>query len=725
MVVEYLYHTVDAGHIRNLGEQSVSNKIQAVLELVKNSYDADALSCTVTFHGETVRNKKIKIEKITVDDMGIGMTKYDLQAKFMKVGTGSKIRKTFSPKFHRRVSGEKGMGHYSMQRLGNKVTITTTPEPYENREFFTKEDNATYVLEMNWENYKEGEDFEKIGNKLEIKNKEKNFGTKIEITDLKDSWIAHDEENDLTLLSRNLASLVLPKELQESKKQQFMPTVAPDGFEVKIPEQKNILDFALYKITAHLRENKFYFKIFERKNKEFVPLPGEDPVTITAQCGKIADLTIYWFPGLVKNWAPGLVKPRILKDQLEENHGIKIYNDNIRIMPYGEKGNDWLGLDTRKARPAAGGKVRNDHLIGFVKMSRENNPDIVETTTRQALKENLAFNSLKDDFVMRAIAELEDAVQLVKKDREKKVQHANVAIVEIERVKESLRQENLSVVMKNEYLRRLSFALKNIELAEREKNETMDELASNIEMYRNLSTVGVQTLAFNHEIINPIRFVGLTLDELIQSKTDISKNSDKLKQCIRQIEHSLSWANFVKEFSSLLAGADVAKKISLINMDKTIRDIRAGFSGIFDVTDIKMKDPIFIGEIPVIRMNKASFESIFVNLISNSIRALRKVDRKRYIKIEISKTESDIVIEFEDNGYGIADENRKKIFVPFFTTYTDDEDKGTGMGLTIIKEIVEGEYKGKVFLKKTICEKTDEGKGLTVFVIQLPKEKVT
>ena len=78
---ELLYHVVDAGHLRNIGEQSISNHVQAILELVKNAYDGDAEHCTVTFHGTRFFNHPLKIEKITIEDDSKEM--YDLFTNHM------------------------------------------------------------------------------------------------------------------------------------------------------------------------------------------------------------------------------------------------------------------------------------------------------------------------------------------------------------------------------------------------------------------------------------------------------------------------------------------------------------------------------------------------------------------------------------------------------------------------------------------------------------------
>lgn len=250
---EYIYHTVDAGHIRNIGEQSVSNKIQAILELVKNAYDADSPDCTVTFHG-TEDGEQVKISKITIEDHGIGMTKNDLRDKFMKVGTGTKIEESLSPKLGRRVSGEKGMGHYSAQRLGDRITITTAPDLFNGRQF-SKEDNTTYVLELDWGKYISGKDFGKIPNALRTTVR-REPGTIIEICRLRDSWTARGRSNDLETLAKNLGNVMLPKEMQSDAKDRFEARIKLAGFEADLPKsQGTLLDYSLYKIDASLQRS--------------------------------------------------------------------------------------------------------------------------------------------------------------------------------------------------------------------------------------------------------------------------------------------------------------------------------------------------------------------------------------------------------------------------------------------------------------------------------------
>ena len=728
IIMEELFHSVDAAHIRNIGEQSISNKIQAILELVKNSYDADSLDCIITFVGKKINDDVIKIEQIIIEDHGIGMTKNDLKNKLMKVGTNEKIDEKFSPKLHRRVSGEKGMGHYSVQRLGKMVNIITTPEPFKSRDF-DKLDHTTYHLELNWKNYTSGKDFEKISNKLYVVEKQ-NFGTRIEISELNDEWTMEGKNSDLVILIKNLNTIILPKELQDNDKEKFTSHVMTKGFNVPIPEMKgDLLDYAPHKIHAKLIDKKIIYDIYHTKNSKITTIPRRSISSEHAICGN-AELTLYWFPGMLKDWAPRIFTRASLGEQLKNKFGIKIYNDKIRIMPYGEQ-DDWLNLGQRKSGPNSGSFMRNNHILGFLKLTRKNNPNIIETTTRQALRENDAFKSLKANFIMDVIELLEKNVKSMKDEEIKsKEHHKNITINEIKHILDHIQDsKRLDAKSKTNMVYSLNLISNHVKLNDQEYKKDIEKITSNLEMYRNLSSIGIQTLAFNHEIIDPISWIKATLGPIIKDDEIKShRDFDSLKTCYIKINNMSIWSEYIKEFSSFLSGdSKIIKEPSVINIDKIIKHICVGMLSLLNNNDnnIVIHDPILIGKIPNLIMNRASFESIIINLISNSVRSLKRVNRKRNIRIKISKTSNDLKIEFADNGIGVNGGNEDRIFDPFFTTYGNIDDLGTGMGLTIIKEIIENDYKGRIILEKNISEKINPGKGMALFSIYFPLSEVT
>ena len=722
--MEYVSHVVDAAHMHNIGEQSISNKIQAVLELVKNAYDGDALDCTVSFYGRD-SGGKTAVDKIVIEDSGVGMTRADILGKLMKVGTPNKVHDTYSPKLGRRVSGAKGMGHYSMQRLGAKTVITTTPERYAGRDF-EPSDDATYVLEIDWTAYVAGKDLQDVRHRLSGIPKRGGHGTVIEISGLSDEWDVDRADGDLQRLARNLKSLVLPDVLQKEEKRSFSVRIKPVGFSLDLPEPKGaLLDHATYKMRASLRGGKIIIRTYRNDGQ-----PGRlvdwdrKSMEAGAACGD-ANLTLYWFSSKIRPWSKGVIGARSLQDQLRDNHGVKIYNDGVRVMPYGEQYNDWLGLDARKTGPESAGFVRNKALIGFVELTRLKNPDIVETTTREAVKENEAFRSLREGFVMKAIEYLEDKVRdwvAMEADRKKKTEPGNVALVEIGRALKVLTRGSLDGDATKALISSLERAQRRMGEQARRHETSQEGLAAKVETYRNLATVGVQTIAFNHEILDPIRFVNLTLTNLHRLNGSMSEadREASVSKALDRITHTVNWAVRIREFSSMLAGAEEARRRGPVAVLDSLLSIKKGMSAVLASTATEIDIDVY-PDVPDIAMNRASFESIFINLISNSVRALKSVGgRQRRIRISARKRGDGAVFRFEDNGCGIPDRNRRDVFRPFFTTYTSASDPGTGMGLAIVRDIVEQDCGGAAHLAETVDEKESPGRGMAAFEIELP-----
>lgn len=127
-----------------LGEQLIKNEQIALAELIKNSYDADADWVKVSFVNFGYDEKKKEIfktsnSKIIVEDNGSGMNLKVIEDSWMNPATPNKKTREneeikTSPKKHRIIQGEKGIGRFAILKLGRDIKITTRPEG-ENSEF--------------------------------------------------------------------------------------------------------------------------------------------------------------------------------------------------------------------------------------------------------------------------------------------------------------------------------------------------------------------------------------------------------------------------------------------------------------------------------------------------------------------------------------------------------------------------------------------------------------
>ena len=141
--MENLNFTVDSALLSELGEKLVETVYIALVELVKNSYDADATKVTVKFtQGEK------GLAEIHIEDDGSGMNFHDVERYWMKIATTNKAIDSVSPKYGRPRTGSKGIGRFCCRRLGRALTLITTGK---------KDDEyQTTNVYFPWEKFKPG-----------------------------------------------------------------------------------------------------------------------------------------------------------------------------------------------------------------------------------------------------------------------------------------------------------------------------------------------------------------------------------------------------------------------------------------------------------------------------------------------------------------------------------------------------------------------------------------
>ena len=96
-------------------------------------------------------------------------------------------------------------------------------------------------------------------------------------------------------------------------------------------------------------------------------------------------------------------------------------------------------------------------------------------------------------------------------------------------------------------------------------------------------------------------------------------------------------------------------------------------------------------------MKQIDLESIVVNLLTNAFEALKGIDGERIIKISTYATDAEYKVVVEDSGTGVPEGLKEWIFVPFNTTKEED---GVGLGLTIVRDIIDG-YSGKIVIDRS------------------------
>jgi hypothetical protein len=364
--------SVEAGLVHRLGEESVSDPVLAVVELVKNSYDDDAKKVTIE-----LKNLRTGKSEIIITDDGNGMTHQKLQNSWMRIATSGKVREPLSPILKRHRLGQKGVGRFAVENLSRKTIITTCP----------KDSEEGYQVIFDWDSYNSENNVTDVQNVCYcFKKRKEDQGVKIELINLRQPW----PENSVKKLMLFLKALT-------------PPVVITSDFEIEVKSDEfkqltgivnsDFLKKAVFVFEANLTKTG-------EKNYSFsVPSKGTTITKIDKQenfcCGPV-NFKLYFFykqQAQLKTFGIKIDNVEDFKLMLTDYGGIKIYRDGIRISGFGNPEDDWVGLDALSLKDPTIIPSRNQ-VIAMVNITSADNPYIIETTTRENLIRNNSFNDM-------------------------------------------------------------------------------------------------------------------------------------------------------------------------------------------------------------------------------------------------------------------------------------------------------------------------------------------
>lgn len=210
-----------------------------------------------------------------------------------------------------------------------------------------------------------------------------------------------------------------------------------------------------------------------------------------------------------------------------------------------------------------------------------------------------------------------------------------------------------------------------------------------------------------HEIKNPLTPMKLNIQHLERQLASGDYTIDELKTKIKQITQNLivqiqSLNNIASDFSKF--SKPITQEFTPVNIDKLVQSVADLYQNDDEIT-ITAKCQ---ASPAVVHGAQDELRRVLINLVKNAREALPHGGR---IEIKTYNRQDSIFVEIEDNGEGISEEDKPKIFVPNFST----KSSGTGLGLAICKKIVEA-HEGSISFASI------KGKG-TTFVIKLPNQK--
>ncbi|MDH2915509.1 MAG: sensor histidine kinase [Gallionella sp.] len=702
---ESVRFSVDASHVSRLGLELVSKQETAVAELIKNAYDADASTVNLIFRGSETRGGILEIV-----DNGQGMSREQLINGFMRISTQEKVHNPASVIYARQRAGRKGIGRFSTQRLGEKLCIETQLEGLAH----------SLRLEIDWNEFEGGKELHLISNQIVEAPQKERCGTTLKILMLRDAWT----ESQIQRTFRYVSELLQPFPLDENagKGRQddpgFKVTIfreKGDGLAVVASEDQLILSHAVAKITGQVDDigtpfvsvdsSKYHFKL-ERRKLEFEPRLNPKTGLSIIDYPLLAGIRFsahYFIADELPTGTRGFVR-----DLLTRHGGVRIYRNGFRVLPYGEAFDDWLGLQRSSALRALLPPHHNTNFLGFVEIVDVGGERFEETASREGLLENEAFLQLQD-YVYRAL--MAGVIELARL-RNKKIFASDDPVEPSSKTKpfenprdtasylaEQLRSMGSASTdgtnssgdahNANQHVPDAESLAKGIE----EFGEQTQRLLEENGMLRVLASLGLTIGEFTHEVRHALAGLNATVDSL-GSENDEADESSSLYDSLRSNIGLLQ--SYVRYFDSAVI-QNAHRKLET----HELRDLVGEFTAVIEPSlrrqNIEVATEFRGYDLFTKPMHKSEWASIFLNLFTNSLKAIHRAGSKGRINIVAGSVDDRLYLEFSDNGDGIPQENFSKIFDAFFTTsappgaLSSDSDKlvGTGLGLKIVRDILD------------------------------------
>lgn len=645
-----------------LGDQLIRNENIAIIELVKNSYDADAENAFVTM--EKVNNTEVG--KIIIEDDGIGMDIDIIKNVWLEPGSdykAQKIKELYkTPRFNRMPIGEKGIGRFGVHKLGNKIQLITR----------MKNKKEVY-LKINWEIFNQYKYLDEIN--LDIKEREplvfpgNKHGTKIIVENLKSPWT----KMMIREVYRAINSLNSP--FEKTNPFNVKLTIDDPSILKGLIDVDAIRDYSLYRFKCRIKGNE----IFEFDYK-FIPLPSMQelkPRHITINNKEVKevrfivdredneiDLSNYNigvvdFEGLISDRDPkilnlGIQDKKGLKTYLDENGGIKVYRNGIRIYDYGEPENDWLNLDYRRVN-VPGKRISNNIILAAINLRRKESTELIEKTNREGFVENEAYRALVS--VILYVINIVETLRHIDKSKVREIYGPkskkepvidtinDLRIV----IEDSIKNTNLKIKINN-YLKRIE-----------------DEFEQISNVLLKTAGAGLSLTVALHEI-----------EKIIEELKHVVEKQKPSERILKLVERLFE---IVEAYSQLAKGRG-KKKEDLVNLiDNALFAVEYRLE-VHNIQVLKLYKE-FTGNKKV-QCERSLIIGAILNLIDNSIWWLEyyKIKDKKII-IDAIESPKYLSILFADNGKGFTLPTQE-IIKPFVSA----KPYGMGIGLHLVHEII-------------------------------------
>lgn len=678
--------------LSTIGEDLISSESVAVIELVKNAYDADATRVLVRFEAPLTAGQGA----IEVLDDGEGMSFDRIRDSWLEPATSSRRDRRVSGK-GRRVLGEKGIGRFAASRLADRLLLATRP-PRSTVEVqlaldwshFRIPDRYLDEVEVLWQ---EGpaDYFKPAGGAAsrwhEVSMPPADHGTLLRLDDLRAGWAVDDLRKLRNDLSRLIAGrawgrpdaapdfsifLELPEEYEQfsglieppqaivAAPYELSSVVAANGqaqLEVKVPDAAvTSVDIQLASAGEGLACGPFeiHLRVWDR-----------DAQAMRAQAGELG--------------------VRDFRALLDAAAGISVYRDGFRVLPYGELGDDWLGLDRRRVQnPSL--RVSNNQVIGEIYISAEKNPQLRDQSNREGLMAGPSYDALVRS-VREVLAQLEVRRRTYRRglDSGKSSKGQNLfARFSIADVVVAARERGVD----REVVAMLTDK-------DREITEGIEQVREVLARYSRLATLGRLVDDITHDgqhSVGRIRNQAEGAERaLAKDDVDCERRMRDVRPRVRTILDQvevLTWLfRRIEPFGGRRRGRPSRFDLrEAVQQAVDVLEPAAARAGVKVEID---------GDGGQVTIDRAELQQIVVNLVDNALYWVQRVPKEqRRVVVHVARDGDDVGVTVSDSGPGVDDDIRDLIFEPYFSTKPD----GVGLGLAITGELLVDHYNGMLQL---------------------------
>lgn len=689
-----------------LGADLVTDDVVAVMELVKNSYDAFARNVHIRLGTDESGNEYMDIE-----DDGTGMTRQVIEEAWCCVATPYRTLNRLATRGGeaRRVVGEKGLGRLAAARIGNRLRMLTQAAAA-----------PCWEVTVDWTELQESDQLSRSFVHCKQSRTPPPFqesGTCIRVTELRGLW----DEARVADLRDNLARLISPfssvddfritcaTECSEGSEEvqieapEFLtePKYSIRGDVDRAGNVKALYRFAPIKSgTGRERELELTWESLSGaiRDRLTFPLSAEG-----ARCGPFSFELRAWdidSDGTEEISGRFDLRKSAVRKSIRAHKGISVYRDGVLILPKSEGARDWLGLDLRRISKV-GSRLSTSQIVGYVGITADDNPGIDDTSDRERLVSSPQVSDFME--IIKAAAGLLENERLSDRAGSKTGEpitqlfeglSADAVVQEVAELAKSDAHASEAVPILSEFQKSLDSA--------------REEVQRRFVYYSRLATVGTIAHMLVHEIRGRTTAYGSFLEFVLErfspfEDPDLQDAFDCADRAVDDLER-------LADTFAPMASRQFRRRQRHSVLEERIKACLALLKG--DISHKRVRCEVPSSETAV-AVDPGELDAILLNLVANAIFWFGQVPREnRLLSFGVARdpVRADRVrVRVSDQGPGIVSEDLERVFWPGFTR----KPGGIGMGLTVVSELVAA-YGGR-----TGIEAKEDSVGAT-FVFDLP-----